>query len=229
MIKTGSLSAEAGESIDAEYHKFHNNLKKLGDSSVTHIKYDGKHYLVDTGFANELDLRKKNKEFNKRTLKHDLSLKNLKFRDIEGIFITHWHADHFGNLSLFPNAKVYYYEPSNKININYFSKIYGFKSKLPGNRLKEKDSFAGCVLFPTEGHVNHHCSLIADYKSLKFCMAGDAIVSQSYYDKGAVWMYNSGNLGEDKCKESMKKIIEVADIIIPGHGHAFQNYKKKEF
>ena len=29
---------------------------KLGDSSVVHIEYEGYHYLVDTGFANEADL-----------------------------------------------------------------------------------------------------------------------------------------------------------------------------
>jgi glyoxylase-like metal-dependent hydrolase (beta-lactamase superfamily II) len=79
---------------------------------------------------------------------------------------------------------------------------------------------------PTPGHTRLHCSLLVEFMSKQVVIAGDAIVSQSYYDQGKAWPYNAGNLGDAACLEAMNQIIALADYIIPGHGHPFQNYRK---
>lgn len=227
LIKFGTLSIESGESPQEDLYEVGKYLGKHGDSAVIHIKYEGKQYLVDTGFADEANLTQKNLNFNELDLKHRLNLQSLDFGDIVGVFITHWHADHFANLRLFPNAKIYCYNPDNE-SYSSLAKRYQFEQLLPIIPLNIKDEFAGCKLFPTPGHTRLHCSLLANLQNFKIMIAGDAIVSQSYYDHDKVWPYNAGQLGEAESKQAMHKIIEVADYIIPGHGHPFQNYRKKE-
>ena len=245
LLKFGTLSIEFGESISSKYYEIGKHFGKLGDSSVILIKYENNYYLVDTGFANEVDTSQKNLDFNKKSLKYLFELNNLQFEDISGIFITHWHADHFGNLRCFPNARLYSFFPEkssndqfiNKLNFNslknhfkqlfeIFANQYHFEHLLPVIPLNENDKFAGCKLLPTPGHTRLHCSLITELISTKIVIAGDAIVSQSYYDHNEVWSYNSGNLGDEACKKAMNNIIKIADYIIPGHGFPFQNYKK---
>jgi len=226
LVKFGTLSIEFGESLNESLYQIGKDLGKLGDSSVIHIKYDEEHYLIDTGFANEAFITLENFIYNEKDLRDRLSLQSLTFEDIVGVFITHWHADHFGNLRLFPNAKIYCYNPENE-NYHLLAKRFLFDKKLPIISLNEDDEFAGCRLFPTPGHTRWHCSLLADFPNFKIVIAGDAIVSHSYYEHDAVWPYNAGQLGEAEAKQSMHKIIEVADYIIPGHGHPFQNYRKR--
>ena len=226
LIQFGTLSVEFGEVFEEEFYNLGAHLGKLGDSAVIHIENDGKNYLVDTGFANERDTSQKNVNFNERKLKHHLERRDLTFEDITRIFITHWHADHFANLRLFPNARVYCYNPKNELSYDWIAKKYEFEDLLPVVTLGEGDKFAGCEIFPTQGHTELHCSLLLNFMNLKVVIAGDAIVSQSYFDHDTYWSYNAGNLGEQACLAAMNKITEVADYIIPGHGHPFQNYKK---
>jgi len=243
VLKFGSLTIESKEQIKDNYLKMGNILGRMGDSSVILIKFNKKYYLIDTGFANEGDLSQKNIEFNKKYLKNILDIYDLKFDDISGIFITHWHLDHFGNLHLFNNVDIYTYHPKFQINdedsideiysninyipdIKYIARLHKFEHLLPIKYLSDKDTFAGCKIFPTPGHTLSHCSLILNYFGINIIIAGDAIVSLSYYENGDVWTYNAGNLGVKICLKSMQKIIKVADYIIPGHDQPFQNYKK---
>jgi len=243
ILKFGSLNMEFGENPSISMLKINKALGRFGDSSITYIKYKGNNYIIDTGFANEIDISDKNLTFNERSLKNIFNQYDLTFNDIDGIFITHWHTDHFGNLRLFSNAKIYSFLPDKEIyseifnnydlsrdfslNIDRIAEFYNFSHLLPVIFLNEKDEFAGCRIFPTPGHTLLHCSLLIEYLKVKIIVAGDAIVSQSYFDHDEIWQYNSGNLGKESCIKSMHKITSIADYIIPGHGHPFQNYKKR--
>jgi glyoxylase-like metal-dependent hydrolase (beta-lactamase superfamily II) len=227
VVQTGTLSIEAGEHYSTVFSMYRQQFKKMGDSAVVRITYRGKHYLVDTGYEDEWNLEPAVRELNKKKLEYNLGLLDLTFENIEGIFITHWHHDHFGNCGLFPRAKLYAYELCRDLNLSMIAKQCGFEHMMPPVYCKEGDMFAGCSLLPTPGHTKDHCSILAEFKGRVFCIAGDAIVSQSYYERGEVWPYNSGNMGKETCVRAMNSIIEKVDFIIPGHGHLFQNYRKK--
>lgn len=228
IIKFGTLTVEYGESFNEKLYNLGKYLGRIGDSSVIRVENDGKYYLIDTGFSNEADLSPENLLYNKLDLQIKLQVKKLNFEDIDGIFITHWHADHFANLHLFPNATVYCYQLFNKYDFQKISERYNFQHLLPIRFLDDSEEFAGCKIFPTPGHTEFHCSLLMNFRQQNIVIAGDAIVSQSYFHNNTAWPYNSGNLGEQACINSMLKIISVADYIIPGHGHPFQNYRKSE-
>jgi hypothetical protein len=53
-------------------------------------------------------------------------------------------------------------------------------------------------------------------------IAGDAIVSLTYLLKGKVWNYNPDYYSDNASQESVKKIMDTADYIIPGHGSLFK-------
>ncbi len=225
IMKFGTLSLECGENPTPTSYLMEKKLAKYGDSSITHIKYKGEDFLVDTGYAHFLE-EEKHQYFNERSLEFHLGFHDLHFKDIVGIFITHWHADHFANLNLFPNAQIFTYDPKKELYLELAANSFQFKNLLPVTCLKDGDEFAGCKVLATPGHTKLHCSLLAEIWKLKIVIAGDAIVSQSYYDNDKTWPYNAGNMGPEACKKSMDEIIKIADFIIPGHGHPFQNYKK---
>ncbi|MBN1696420.1 MAG: MBL fold metallo-hydrolase [Spirochaetales bacterium] len=227
LVKTGTLGIEAGERYNPDFTEYRKQFLKSGDSSVVRITFGGKHYLVDTGYADEWNLEPASRELNKAMLNYHLTLQRLSFESIAGIFITHWHHDHFGNLPFFPNARLYTTGPEKGLNLEVLAEKCGFTHMMPPSYCGAGDTFAGCTLLPTPGHTPDHCSLLAEYGGWVFCIAGDAIVSQSYYERGEAWPYNAGNMGKEKCAEAMNAIIESSDYIIPGHGHVFQNYRRK--
>jgi glyoxylase-like metal-dependent hydrolase (beta-lactamase superfamily II) len=85
----------------------------------------------------------------------------------------------------------------------------------------------GLTVLPTPGHNSFHHSVVINFRDLVIVAAGDAVVSQSYYDHEAVWAMNSDFQSEKTAIASMNKIREIADIIIPGHGHPFENYLRR--
>jgi len=60
----------------------------------------------------------------------------------------------------------------------------------------------------------------------KVVIAGDAIVSPNYYVLNKIWNHNSDFHSESLAKQSVEKICEIVDYIIPGHGGMFENIRK---
>ncbi|MFX0209891.1 MAG: MBL fold metallo-hydrolase [Candidatus Hodarchaeota archaeon] len=186
-----------------------------GASSVTLIKNEKTTLLVDTGFENEADGSLLNKERNESKLRERLLMMGYNPKDIMNVFITHWHRDHFGNLDLFSNAKIY----TSKTAISYrrldnrFPNLVGVKN---GDEL-----ITGVRVLATPGHTTDHSSLQFVYNDLKFVVAGDAVTSLSYYLAGKTWSYNPDFSSHKLAKKSLQTIIKIADVIIPGHGAPF--------
>ena len=89
-----------------------------------------------------------------------------------------------------------------------------------------KEIAEGVKVVHTPGHTLGHASLIVNSEvrckeySLKsrIALAGDAIVSLSYFDKGKVWAYNKDFYSKEAGIDSMEKLAKIYDVIIPGHG-----------
>jgi len=179
--------------------------KKISDSewdaspNVILIKDSGKNILVDPG-ANQKLL-----EF--------LEKENLKSGDIDMIFLTHFHIDHLLNIRFFPNVDVV---EGNIIHRN--EKEIGFSEKIPGTNIK---------VILTPGHAYEHASLIVETERGKVCIAGDLWFWEDHEEQkidldSLMKLKDPFVKDEQALKESRKKVLELADWIIPAHGEMFK-------
>jgi glyoxylase-like metal-dependent hydrolase (beta-lactamase superfamily II) len=229
IIKQGTVSWEAFE--EPETHVM--AMKRLsgigGGSTVTYVESDAR-ILVDTGFDYENDRGEENVKRNKKALVHALKEFGLKPSDIDIVFITHWHYDHFGNLGAFRRSRVLASKP-----------LEGFDVET----VKDGDTIAdGVKVMYTPGHMRDHASLLLNTEKLRYstrgkhggtimgigsvdvAIAGDAIVTPFYYILDKQWTYNPNFYSLEIGAESMRRLGREADYIVPGHGGIFKNVKK---
>ena len=141
----------------------------------------------------------------------DKILKNLKKEglrpeDIDYVLVTHLHPDHFLGAYMFRGAKTV---------INY-----GILDIGKGTYYNDQDfvKVPGIERIKTPGHTAEHMSVVVKADKT-YVIAGDAI----RYD-----MLKKGFANEQE-KGSAKKILDMADIIIPGHGPIIEGKKLEEF
>jgi len=223
IIRSGSLAFQFGEEPDAELHEIKRVLGVNGESSVVLVQTEELNILIDTGFRNEYDLSINNIQQNRMEMTDLLRYHQLRPSDIHEVFITHWHHDHFGNLPLFGSAAIAFAGiPAEEVH--YLSRHFTFSSRLL--ELREGEPWhEGISVIHTPGHNRSHHAVVIHFRDWKFVAAGDAIVSKCYYDANSIYPYNRDFMSEEVALESMEKIKCIADIIIPGHGQPFQNWK----
>lgn len=216
IIRTGTIPIEQFEPVTV--WPFKKSLGITGASSVTLIKNDtspNETLLVDTGFENEEDGSVSNIERNQEKLKERLFTLGYISDNIENIFITHWHRDHFGNLELFSNAKIFTSRTaiSRHRLVTRFSNLVGVED---GDEIIE-----GVYAMSTPGHTADHFSLRFIHDGNNIVVAGDAVTSLSYFLAGKTWAYNPDFESPQLAEHSFQKIIKHASVIIPGHGAPF--------
>ncbi len=175
----------------------------LASSTTTLIESSGKFILVDPGTNRGLLLEK-------------LKLNNLTVSDINFVFMTHCHPDHNLLSGIFPNAKVLddelIYENDSQVEHH---------GVIPGTDIR---------IISTPGHDQFHGSLIVPANEGTFVVAGDVF----WWDDKEEQKIDEENLlshkdpfvkDEEALLESRKKILAVADFIIPGHGKMFKKPK----
>lgn len=151
---------------------------------------------------------------NSVALKRGLLRQGLNTRDIDIVFLTHYHLDHILNIRLFPKHAIYDGDTINKGDkiINYNGKV------IPKTNIK---------IIKTPGHAFEHCSLLVQTAKGKVALSGD------------VWWWGSKEEQKTDTKNllakkdrfvkdrpallaSRKKLLSMADFIIPGHGKMFK-------
>src|SRR3989338_3727521 len=153
-----------------------------------------KNIIVDTGSSGYAD-----------EILARLKKEGLKPEDIEFVLITHNHMDHVFNTYLFRNASI----------------VRGRVVDYPNHALtmfKSSDSvkIPGVTIFPTPGHVQNHTSYVVKSGGKTYVIAGDAI-QEDRIKTGAF-----GVPPNQEYIDSAKKIVEIADVVIPGHGRIIQ-------
>lgn len=233
IIKRGSIPFDAFEPVDSRTMAL-KNLAGLGcGSSVTYIESDAR-ILVDTGFEFESEMTDENVKANRKTLLHALKANGLKPSDIDILFITHWHVDHFGNIKLFKDSTIMTSEHAVD------------RVKLQVTGVKDGEQIAdGVTVMNTPGHTADHASLVFRTDRLRrsvqsagaggrivgigevtVAAAGDALLTPSFYMADKTWSGNRDFSSNADAVASAKKLTDVADYIIPGHGDIFRNLKK---
>lgn len=139
----------------------------------------------------------------------DLILDPLRRHDVEPedvthVFLSHHHPDHTVNIALFPNAEV----------VDFWAR---YKDDLWLDHAGDGYQLSpNATLWTTPGHTNEDASLIV--------RADDGVYAMTH-----LWWYEDRTpvidpLGDDQSaiEAGRARILEVADIVIPGHGPAFR-------
>ena len=172
----------------------------LASCSTVLIKDSGKNILVDPGC-------------NPKLLIESLKKEHLNAKDIDLIFLTHYHIDHVLNIRLFPNADVLdggvIYK--NDLEIE-------FQDKIPGTNIQ---------FINTPGHAHEQASLIVETAQGKTVIASDLFWwmdkdEQKTDYKSLINLKDPYVKNEKDLKESRERVLEIADWIIPGHGKMFK-------
>ena len=171
----------------------------LASSTVTLVQTDNKNIIVDPGC-------------NRKKLMEALSDNGLKPSDIDFVLLTHSHSDHTLLAGIFENAKVLtpdeIYDDDNQVE-------HG--NKIPGTDLE---------IIQTPGHSPEHCSLIVPTDEGTYIIAGDVLWwmdnEEQKIDIEKEDQAHPEEADMEKLIKSRKKILEIADYIIPGHGKMFK-------
>jgi glyoxylase-like metal-dependent hydrolase (beta-lactamase superfamily II) len=172
----------------------------VASSSTVLIESNNKKIVVDPGVNN------------KRLLER-LTEQNLKIEDINYVFLTHYHPDHAFLAAIFTNATSFDGDTSYKDD-----KEGSFLDFLPDTDIK---------VVPTPGHAYEHASLLIPTNEGNVVVAGDVFwwtdEEKQKTDKESLLSHNDPYVKNVKeLLESRKKLLEIADYIIPGHGKMFE-------
>lgn len=174
---------------------------ELASSTTTLIK-DGKLVvIVDPGMNRELLLEALKKE-------------KLSPEKINYVVLTHYHLDHSMLTGIFVNAIVF----DNTTTYSFKGEIKDHEGKIPETNIE---------IIKVPGHDQFHCALIVETREGKVVIAGDVFwwadeEEQKTDVKSLIDHKDPYVKNEKDLRESRKKIIEIADYIIPGHGKMFK-------
>ncbi|MEI8067535.1 MAG: MBL fold metallo-hydrolase [Candidatus Shapirobacteria bacterium] len=180
---------------------------KIVSPSVVLVETDKFKIIVDPGL-------------NRKKLLESLEKENIKTGDINFVFLTHNHLDHCALTGIFENAIILDDDTQYLQN----GEIKAQEKNILGE---------GIEIISTPGHDQFHGSMVVKTEDMgTVVMAGDVFWWRD--DMEPSKDYETLINLEDPfykdlaiLKESRKKILEVADYIIPGHGKMFKNLNKK--
>lgn len=170
-------------------------------STTTLIKDSGQNILVDPGVNRELLLQKLKEE-------------NLTVKDINLVFLTHYHPDHALLMGIFEKALVADGDTVYKNDQEFF-----YDGNLPGTNI---------AVIKTPGHAHDHCSLLVPTDEGKVIIAGDVFWWKEGQEQ-KVDINQDDPFAKDKeaLGGSRKKLLKIADRIIPGHGKPFETSSRQ--
>lgn len=140
-----------------------------------------------------------------------LEKEGVKPEDIAYVVITHSHGDHVSNNYLFKNAA----------RVAGISISYPDKSLVAYNDI-DLIKIPGIKRIKTPGHLPAHLSVIVESEGKTYVIAGDAI-QEEYIKKGLFGVPTNQDY-----VNSARKIVDIADVIIPGHGRIIEGQDLEE-
>ncbi len=159
-------------------------------ATITLIKDGDNKIIVDPGVLES-----------QKMLVDKLKEERLSINDINIVFITHSHIDHYRNIGMFPEAKTLEY--------------YGLWDK---NIVQDwQEQFSDDIkIIKTPGHSYDGLTFLVKTGDGVVAVCGDVFWKNNFPEDDAY------ATDEEKLKESRKKVLESADWIIPGHVGMFK-------
>lgn len=127
-------------------------------------------------------------------------------KDVDTVILTHAHADHTGNLDRYQNAEVLIHS--------------GSDAEIPGAVVVDGGEHAVCPgvrMVHTPGHCLEECSVFVE-GDLHYAIAGDTVPLE---DNLAERKAPAVSIDAGAALDSIDRIREWADVVIPGHGRPF--------
>ncbi len=216
VIKVGSCTVDPANAVSLPHIMLKNQLGIGGGSTATIIIEDNEILLIDTGYDFETDTSTANMQRNWNNLRTSLESNGISADEITKIFITHFHRDHFGCIEYFQHADWYCLDlSSSEIPHEIIQRFIALED---GEHI-----LPNVAIINTPGHTRDHSSLLYtnENKTVRIAVSGDAIINLAWLQSGKIWKFNSGYMGAETAKESIKRILKESDIVIPGHGQPF--------
>lgn len=163
-------------------------------STVTLVQDDGLNMIVDPGTLRSQKL-----------LVDALKKEDLKIDDVNIVYITHSHMDHYRNIGMFPRAKA----------LDYWGWWIGDVAE------DYTDPSQNIKMIKTPGHSIDGTTLLVETEQGTVAICGDVFWKENYPENDPY------AVDAKKLKESRKKVLALADFIIPGHGKMFGGKRKK--
>ncbi|MDD4990123.1 MAG: MBL fold metallo-hydrolase [Candidatus Pacebacteria bacterium] len=138
---------------------------------------------------------------NQGILKEKLEEEGLGIDDVNIVFITHSHADHYRNAGMFPNAKL----------LEYFALWNGNVAEEWNEQYSED-----IQIIKTPGHSHTGLTLLVKTDKGVVAVCGDVFWKENSPE------YDPYATEPEKLKESRQKVLEMADWIIPGHAGIYK-------
>ena len=168
------------------------------NSTVTLIITNGKKIIVDPGC-------------NREELMTALKKEGLETKNIDYVLLTHNHPDHALLSGIFKKADIV-----DEFYIYHGDVINKHDGIIPDTDVK---------VIRTPGHKEEHCSFIVPTSKGTYVVAGD-VFWWTENQKQNIDINKPDNdpahMNHEKLIESRKKILDVADWVIPGHGNIFK-------
>ncbi|VDM09858.1 unnamed protein product [Wuchereria bancrofti] len=174
-------------------------------STITLVIDNGEKILIDTGLSTDI---------NERTwILQRLSELGAPPPSINHVITTHGHPDHSGNTNHFPDAFHYAGRFVHLGTHSYFSRI--FENDI--EKLTEN-----VYLLKTPGHTSDDISVLINNTSFfgTVIVSGDIFIRKEDLKDSRIWKQLATN--EIQQEESRRRLLCLADCIIPGHGSLFR-------
>ena len=186
------------------------------------IKHDGDYLLWDTGHAMTAP-----NVAPKVSIVDQLAKLDIKPEQIKYVGISHYHADHTGQVASFPKSTVLIGakewevisapKPATGVNFKPFESWIKGESKVEALDL-DKDVFGdgSVIVLRTPGHTPGHQALLVKLQSGAFILSGDAMHFRENFDAFGVPAFNYDRAQTVASMERIKKIADnlKAKVII---------------
>lgn len=159
-------------------------------ATITLVQDEGINIVVDPGVLESQHI-----------LKEALKKEGLEISDIDYVFLTHSHIDHYRNAGMFPEAKIL--------------EFFGLWENNSVEDLPEQVS-KDVKIIKTPGHEKTSLTLLVKTEEGLVAVCGDVFWKEDFPE--------SDPYADDpkKLLESRKKIKEIADWIVPGHSGMYK-------
>lgn len=138
---------------------------------------------------------------NQQILIDKLKDEGLTVDDIDIVFITHSHIDHYRNIGMFPKAKT----------LEYWGLWDGASAK------DWNEQFTDDIrIIKTPGHNYDSLTMLVKTDEGVVAICGDVFWKENFPEEDP---YASD---KEELKKSRAKVLKLADWIIPGHGEMFK-------